>query len=138
MTDETFNKNSIRVPTKRLWFGFAGAAVAWTAAGALDVIWTGQGCVRSEACQSLAVPGWIEILLGAITFALLAVAVVSGVISYRNWKRLANNGDFVEAEGRERQEFMALFGVLVSVTLGVGIIWFILPIYLITSCTRAH
>ena len=38
----------------------------------------------------------------------------------------------------ERREFMALLGVIVSVTLGMGIIWLALPPLFLDLCWRAR
>jgi hypothetical protein len=80
----------------------------------------------------------MHILLGIITFALLGLAAAAGIVSFRNWRALSQRHEFVHAEGRGRREFMAMFGVFVSVALGGGIVWFALPIYIVRMCVRAH
>jgi len=138
MVEKEPNPSPGNVSEKRLWFGFVGAAAAWIVAGFLDVEWTGHGCPWSKASEVFPVPGLTQTLLIVFTFALLAVAVLAGIISYRNWRNLTKDRRFVEAEGFGRREFMAMFGVLVSLTMGTGIIWFLFPIFIITACARAH
>jgi hypothetical protein len=138
MVKQGINRILDGVSGRLLWFGFVGAAAAWTIAGVLDVTWEGRGCPRSETALILSMPGWAQVLTGGVTFFLLAVAIIAGVLSYRNWRKLSADNDFVEAEGRGRQEFMAQFGVLVSVTLGMGILWLVLAIYIVGVCVRAH
>lgn len=138
MVKETVHRILDGVSAKSLWFGFAGAAAAWTIAEILDVTWEGRGCPRSETAMIMSMPGWAQALTGGVTFFLLGIAALAGIISYRNWRKLAAESDFIEAEGHGREEFMAMFGVLVSATLGVGIIWFVLAIYVVGVCVRAH
>lgn len=127
-----------RVSSKLLWFGFTGAAVAWSLAGVLNVLFAWQACMGGETGSSVFTQTGIRILLGFITFGLLAISIAAGYISYRNWRKLSTQPEIVEAEGRGRQEFMALFGLVVSVSLGVGIIWFAIPIYILGICVRGR
>lgn len=138
MTDQSYTDNSNPVSSKRLWFGFSGAAAAWVVAGILNVTLAWHACLGGETGEYIFTQTWIRIVLGLITFALLAVAIASGVISFNNWRSLSRQQDFVSAEGRGRKEFMAIFGVVVAVSLGVGIVWFAIPIYLLRMCVRAH
>jgi hypothetical protein len=138
MKDETQIEEERRVSPKQLWFGFAGAAGAWTLAGLLNVLLAWQACMGGEAGSFIFTQTGLRIVLGVITFALLAVAIVAGLTSYRNWRALSRAPDFIEAEGRSRKEFMAIFGVVVSVSLAMGLIWFAIPIYILGICVRAH
>jgi hypothetical protein len=126
------------VSANRLWFGFVGAAAAWVLAGVLNVLLAWQACMGGEAGSFFFTQTGVRIVLGLITFLLLALAVAAGLVSFQNWRALSREHDFVEAEARGREEYMALFGVFVSATLGVGIVWFALPIYIIRMCVRAH
>ncbi|HEY7790248.1 MAG TPA: hypothetical protein VIC33_07045 [Vicinamibacterales bacterium] len=127
------------VPRKHLWFGFAGASVAWILALALDVTWTGRGCPRSETVLLLPAETWLLVSLGLITFGMLAVAAGAGLTSYRNWRTIAGPAaDLFSREPHSREEFMAIFGMIVSTSLAIGIFWFSLAVYLIGMCVRAH
>jgi len=136
MNEQTYAEKSQPVSSRRLWFGFTGAAGAWVLAGLLNVFLAWQACMGGEAGSFIFTQTGIRIVLGIITFVLLAVGTIAGVVSYRNWQALSHNPDFVSAEGRGRQEFMAVFGVFVSVTLVGGMIWFAIPIYIIRLCER--
>lgn len=138
MNNDSYTKKSQPVTPKRLWFGFAGAAAAWVLAGILNVLLAWQACLGGEAGSFIFTQTRIRIVLGVITFGLLALAAASGVISFRNWQALSRQPDFISAEGRGRQEFMALFGVIVSASLGMGIVWFAIPIYIIGMCVRTY
>jgi divalent metal cation (Fe/Co/Zn/Cd) transporter len=73
----------------------------------------------------------------ALAVALLALTIVAGVTSYRNWRALSQQARLLEAPAVDRREFMALLGVIVSVTLGMGIVWLALPPLFIELCWRA-
>ncbi len=126
------------IPAKSLWFGFAGAAVAWILAGFIDAVLAWEACQGGEAGSAFFTQTLIRIVLGVITFGLLATAIASGVISFRNWRALSRSPSFASAEARGRREFMALVGVIVAVSLGMGIVWFAIPIYVIPMCVRTH
>lgn len=122
----------------RLWFGFIGGAVAWVLAGLLNVVLAWEACVSENNGSFFFTQTGVHVVLGIVTLAMLVLAVAAGAASFENWRLLSRQRDFVEAEGRPRQEFMAIFGVFVSLCLGVGIVWFVLPIYIIRFCVRAH
>jgi hypothetical protein len=137
MNTQTPITKSENVPPKRLWFGFSGAAMAWVLAGLADAVLAWIACIGGEAGFGVFTPVGMRILLGVITFGLLAIATAGGVVSFQNWQRLSESGSFVEAEARNRKQFMALTGVFISVVLGIGILWFSIPIYLLGICVRA-
>ncbi len=142
MNEATDNSNAIHphrpVCSRRLWFGFVGAAIAFHLAGALNVFLAWQACMGGEAGSFVFTQTGVRILLGVITFALLATGIASGLISYRNWRALSQEPEFAEAEGRGRKEYMAIFGVVVAGTLSMGMVWFAIPIYMIGICVRAY
>ena len=138
MSDETHTEPREVLSTTRLWFGFAGAAIAWVLAGVLNVTLAGSTCTRDKAALFSSTQTEIQVVLGIITLLLLALAAWAGVVSFQNWRTLSRQADFVEAEGPGRKEFMAIFGVFVSASLAMGIIWFVLPIYIVRMCVRAH
>jgi len=59
-------------------------------------------------------------------------------MSYRSWRTLSAVRDLLSAEGRERKEFMSLAGLFISLTLGVGMIWLCLPLFIVQMCARAR
>jgi hypothetical protein len=126
------------IPPKRLWFGFSGAAVAWILAGIVDAWLAWVACMGHEAGSGVFTSVGMRVLLGVITFGLLAVASAGGLVSFANWRRLSQSREFMDAEGRGRQQFMALVGVFISVSLGIGILWFSIPIYILGICVRAR
>ncbi|MGH9521562.1 MAG: hypothetical protein ACRD3E_03405 [Terriglobales bacterium] len=127
-----------QVSPKRLWFGFAGGAASWIFAGLLNVLLAWQSCMGGEAGSAMFTQTWVWVVLGIITIGLLATGIAAGVVSYDNWRTLSGKSDFSEAEGRGREEYMAMVGVFVSVSLVAGIVWFAIPIYIIRMCVRSY
>jgi hypothetical protein len=126
-------------PSERsLWFGFVTAAAAWTLLGFLDVVLVWRFCVHPAGYAMPPVPlavRWIYFLPAA---GLLALTVYAGLVSHRNWRRLSTARDVVSAQAVERREFMAALGVIVTITMGMGIVWLALPPFLIDLCQRAR
>jgi len=73
-----------------------------------------------------------------VTLVLLITAISAGGVSFRNWRELSRGENLVNAEARGREEYMALIGVFVSFTLGIGIIWLGIPLAMIDLCVRAR
>jgi hypothetical protein len=138
MNGETHIESSQPVSPRRLWFGTVAAAVAWTLSESVNVALAWEACRGGPAGTGVFTQPGMRILLGVITFVALAVSIWAGVVSFRNWRALSQHADFATAEVRGRREFMSYIGVFISVALGIGIIWFVLPIYIIGVCVRAH
>jgi len=134
MNSETHTAPS--VPPKRLWFGTAAAAVVWFVVELLNVGFAWEACRGDMAGRGPFSESGVHILLGILTFGSLALAVVAGLTSYRNWRALSEQPDITTTEARDRQEFMSVVGVFVSATLGLGIVWFAIPIYVLSFCKR--
>lgn len=126
------------ISPRRLWFGFAGAAAAWIGLGIADLLITWQACLGEEQYGGRHLEPGFKVLYLIVTLVLLITALVAGGISFRNWRELSRERDLADAEGRGREEYMALIGVFVSFTLGVGIIWLGIPIAIIELCVRAR
>jgi hypothetical protein len=120
------------------WFGVAGSAVAWIALGVGDVFITWRACLHSELFGGAGNSPNARILYLVITLVLAGLAVMAGVSSYRNWKKFSDRRALLRAEGRERTEFIALAGLFMSFTLGFGMLWFCLPLFVIQMCIRAR
>lgn len=136
MSTEPWTRNA--VSPRKLWFGFVASAVAWVGAGCLDILVTWRACQHQE---DFGIPNphpYIRLLYGLLALGLLVISVWSGLTSYRNWRRLSAQKDFIEAEGVERHEFMAVLGVIITVTLGMGILWLALPPIFLDICWRAR
>jgi hypothetical protein len=127
-----------QVTPGRLWFGVAASAVAWSVLGMTDVLLTWAACVHRERFGGASRHPEILLLTILITVALFATMVTAGIVSYRNWRRLSADADLESAEGRGREEFMALLGVFVSLTLGFSVLWLALPLFILDLCVRTR
>jgi len=137
-------ERAIVLSPRRLWFGFTGGAIAWILAGLLNVLLAWQACMGGEAGSLfIFTQTGIRVLQGCITFVLLGVAIFAAVVAYKNWRQIAELDhtepvNLMAAEARDRQAFMGYFGLIVNATLGVGIMWFSMAVFIIRMCVRAH
>jgi hypothetical protein len=122
----------------RLWFGVAASGAAWFVLGLADILLTWAACLHREQLGGASGHPWILLFTVLITVVLFATIVASGTVSYRNWRRLSADADLGSAEGRGREEFMALLGIFVSLTLGFGVIWLALPLFILDLCVRTR
>jgi hypothetical protein len=128
----------LRVHPRRLWFGFAGSAAAWASLGCLDLLITWRACMHQE---NFGIPNehpavnWVYF---GLALALLGVTLGAGILSYQNWRSLSRQEHLLGALAVRRGEFMAVCGVIVSVTLGAGIVWLALPPLFLDLCWRAR
>ena len=120
------------------WFGVAGSAVAWVALGVGDILITSRECLHAELFGGSGNSPNARILYFVITLILIGLAMMAGISSYRNWKSFSDRRALLAAEGRERTEFIALAGLFMSFTLGFGMLWFCVPLFVIQMCLRAR
>jgi hypothetical protein len=122
----------------RLWFGVAASAAAWFVLGLADILLTWAACLQQDQLGGASRHPGILLLTVLITIVLFATILASGIVSYRNWRRLSADADLESAEGRGREEFMALLGVFVSLTLGFSVLWLALPLFILDLCVRTR
>lgn len=135
-TDLTSRDDTASADTN--WFGVAGSVFAWFALGLGDMFITWRACVNAGQFGGPSSHPAARIMYFVITFTLFGVAVVAGTGCYQNWKRLTGLAKLSQAEGRERDEFMALAGMFMSLTLGAGIVWLCIPLFILQMCIRAR
>lgn len=126
------------VSPKRLWFGVSAAAAAWVGLGIADVLITWRECLHHEQFGGASAHPGLRTLNIIIFIALLGTAILAGIMSYRNWRKLAGQVEIYRAEGTRPCEYMALIGVFISITLGLGIIWLGLPLMILSLCVRTR
>jgi len=127
-----------QVSGTRLWFGFAATAFAWMALGISDVLITWRECIHNEEFGGASAHTGLHAFNIILWIVLLAIAILAGVMSYRNWRSLAGQVNIYRAEGNGRREYMAIVGVLISVTLGMGMIWLGIPLLILGLCVRTR
>jgi hypothetical protein len=126
------------VPARRLWFGVVAATVAWFGLGLADMFITWLACVHQEQFGGPSYHPAARVLYFVSGFGLLGLTVAAGMLSYRNWNRLSGVTSLLNAEAYGRKEFMALAGLFISVTLGAGLVWLCLPLFIIEMCLRVR
>jgi hypothetical protein len=126
------------VPTGTLWFGVAASVAAWFGLYLADILITWLTCPQRDQLGGPSADAGARVLYIVSTLILLALASTAGTMSYRNWRRLSGMKELLAAEAFERKEFMALAGLFISFTLGVGIVWLGLPLFMIQMCLRTR
>lgn len=123
---------------RHLWFGLAASGFAWFGLGVAEMFLTWRACLHNEEFGNASSHPASMIAAWVVTAFLIGVAAAAGFISYRNWRELSAQKHLIEAEGRDRKEFMALLGVFVSFTLGMGMVWMGIPLIIIRLCARTR
>lgn len=126
------------VPPRRLWFGLSAAFFCWFLVGIAEMFITWRACLRQEDLGNASSHPGATAASFVVTFFLIAVVAAAGFMSYFNWRQLASERRLLEAEGRTRREYMALLGVIASFTLGVGMVWMSLPLFILRLCARVR
>ena len=137
MASET-SVRDVSIRPARLWFGLAASAFAWFALGVAEMFITWRACLHNEAFGNASSHPAATAASFVVSGFLIAVAAAAGFISYRTWRSLSSQRRLYEAEARGRQEFMAFLGVFVSFTLGVGMVWMLLPLFILKLCARVR
>lgn len=122
----------------RLWFGSVAGACCWLGLLIADLLLAWKTCRELPNGFDTPALGSPIYLFAAVTAALFAVTIASGLVSYRNFRRLSPNADLLHSEATRREEFMALAGVFISLALGIGIVWLSLPLIILRLCVRAR
>lgn len=137
MSTEYLSSNE-RAVTRSFWFGVGGSAVSWIMLGCADLFITFVACTHQEDFGIAGPHPNITFLFAVVTLALMGTTIAAGVLSYRNWRRFSARPNVLDTLAVEHHEFLALIGVIVSVTLGMGILWLALPPLFLDICWRAR
>jgi hypothetical protein len=78
-----------------------------------------------------------RILIGVVAVLLLVISIAAGFTSFRSWQQLSRQS-LLEAHAVERDQFMAYGGMIISITLGVGILLLAIPPLFLDICWRAR
>jgi len=125
------------ISSRRLWFGLVASVVAWVSLGCIDILINWRACMHQEDYGIPNPHPGARVLIGVAALVLLLIAIGAGSVSYTNWRRLST-GPLLGSEAVERSQFVALLGVIVTVTLGVGILWLAIPPFFLDICWRAR
>lgn len=138
MPTQTSTHPPTHTSPRSLWFGTTAAAIAWVLHGFVCEIISSQACQDGTGNWGPLSPLGVRWLLAGITLGFLAVAVAGGIVSFRNWRHLTESPDLVHAEGRRREQFMALGGIFVSAAFVIGIVWAGIPLIFLDICMKAR
>lgn len=132
MNDGILPQPKPHIPPGRLWFGSVGTVAVWFLVELADVAIAWEACQRGA--EGTGQHAAVRTLLGVLTALSLGLAVAAWLTSYKTWRLTGEQPDFAGTEAHGRWEFMSFVGVLVSSTLGVGIVLFMLPILVLGGC----
>lgn len=132
------NHEDDAVTSRRLWFGLATSAIAWVVLGCLDICINWRACTHQEDYGIPNPHPDVRMLISGLAVVLLIVVITAGITSYRNWRALSVHTDILDTHAVERREFMAVLGVIVSITMGMGILWLALPPFFLDICWRSR
>lgn len=128
----------VAIEPKRLWFGFAGAFFCWILLGCADIVICWRACTHQ---QDFGIPPshpGVRVLIFAVALLLLGITAGAGIISYRNFRYFSEQRKMLDSLAVPRGEYMAVIGVILSLTLGFGMIWLALPPLFLDLCWRAR
>jgi hypothetical protein len=129
--------DSVPVSPRRLWFGLLTTAVAWVGLGCIDILINWRACTYQQDYGIPPEQPGPRILIGLLALVLLILAITAGFTSFRNWHQLSKQ-PLLDAQAVERNQFLAYGGMVVSLTLGVGIFLLGLPPFFLDICWRAR
>lgn len=137
MANEANNSEQVVSPAK-LWFGTITGAVSWTLLGCIDILINWRACQDQERYGIPPHAIGPRVLIACLALFLLLIVIIAGITSYKNWKRLTPSPDLMHAHAVERHEYMAVVGMIITVTMGMGIVWLALPPIFLNICWRAR
>lgn len=116
---------------RRLAFGIAAAPAAWSIHEVAGFAIVGRNCLANDELMT-----WQWVVLITLTVFSIGLAVAGALTSLRVFRSWRRGGRLTRAEGWDRVEFLALFGIFTSVLLLLNLIYFsVLPLVL-EPCLR--
>jgi hypothetical protein len=122
----------------RVWVGVVVSGAAWFLVGIAEMFITWRACLHNEQFGNGSSHPSATAASFVVSFFLLGLVAAAGFISYYEWRRLSTQRSLLEAEGRGLHEFLALVGVFFSFTLGVGMVWMSIPLFILRLCARVR
>lgn len=123
---------------RRLWFGVVAAAIAWFLTGIAEMFITWRACLHTEQFGNATSHPWATVTSFVVSWFLIGVAATAGFVSWMNWRRLSAKRHLLESEGHSHREFLAMIGIFISFTLGVGMVWMAIPLFILRYCARVR
>jgi hypothetical protein len=138
MASETTTRPAPPTGAFRLWWGVIAAGSAWFLLGIAEMFITWRACMHNEEFGNASSNNPAMAAAYIVSFFLLGTVAAAGFFSYRAWRKISTQRSLVEAEGRAPNEFVALVGIFVSITLGAGMVWMCLPLFILRLCARVR
>lgn len=121
-----------------MWFGVVTAAIAWFATGIAEMFITWRACMHMEAFGTASSHPAATLASFVVSWFLIGLAAAGGFVSWTNWRKLSAERNLLESEGHGHREFLAMIGIFISFTLGVGMVWMALPLFILRFCARVR
>lgn len=135
MASEPTNR-PVDVDPRKVWFGVIASATAWFVTGIAEMFITWRACLHTEQFGNASSHPAEMVASFVISWFLIGLAATAGFLSYTSWRRLSAQRNLLHAEGRRPHEFVAIAGIFVSFTLGVGMVWMAIPLFILRFCAR--
>ncbi len=126
------------ITPRRLWLGIVVSGSAWFLLGIAEMFITWRACMHNEEFGTASSQPPATLASFVVSFFLLGLVAAGGFMSYTTWRGLSRQRSLVQAEGRGQHEFIALVGVFFSLTLGAGMVWMTLPLFILRLCARVR
>jgi hypothetical protein len=138
-----------RVPLSALWFGLVGAPAAWSVQTLVNLSLAAHSCFPYLTPVTSPTLGGLRGVTFAVGLASVAVCIGATVVASRSWWRTREEHQGGSGRGREhapgpaaletgegRTRFMALAGLLTSVTFLVVSVVNTAAIFLVSPCGK--
>lgn len=109
---------------------------AWHLSGTAGMFINWRAGLHNEQFGNAVSEPWAYAAAFGSIGLLLLLTVIAGITAHRSWRQLSTERSIIEAEGRGRRDYMAQLGVLVSVMMGMGVIWMLIPHFILQYCLR--
>jgi hypothetical protein len=129
MTSEAARSSAAYDDANGLWYALLAPPCAWAIQELLGWFF------GERTCGSMA-PLSVRWVLLAISALALLVALAGMSRGWARWRGRANAADVMDTEARDRIEFMALGGFLVSSIFAIAIVWAGLSTAFLSDCGR--
>ena len=137
----------VRVGLPALWFGLYGGPLAWSVQTLVNLPVAAHGCFPRLEPLSSPTTGALRGVVAGVSFAALALCVAAVAVAFRSWTRTREEhqsgagsarthgpGNALAETGEGRTRFMALAGVVTSLTFVVVILVHTASIFLVSPC----
>jgi hypothetical protein len=135
-SEPTTNRSPVAVQPRKVWFGVIASATAWFVTGIAEMFITWRACLHTEQFGNASSHPAETVASFVISWLLIGIAASGGFLSYTAWRRMSSQRNLLHAEGHMPYEFVALAGIFVSFTLGVGMVWMAIPLFILRLCAR--